>query len=111
MKYLVTGGCGFIGSNLSAEILRQNHELVILDNLRRFGTERNLNWLQSLGKFQFIHGDIRCVSDVEKVVRGYRPDRIFHLAGQVAMTTSIEDPRLDFEVNAVGTHNLLESVR
>jgi len=55
MKYLITGGCGFIGSNLAAEVLKQRDELFILDNLYRYGSEKNLNWLESVGKFTFIH--------------------------------------------------------
>ena len=111
MKYLITGGCGFIGSNLAAEVLKQRDELFILDNLYRYGSEKNLNWLESIGKFTFIHSDIRNYNDVEEAIKEIRPDIIFHLAGQVAMTTSLSNPRFDFEVNAVGTNNLLEAVR
>jgi len=111
MKYLVTGGCGFLGSNISSEILRQGHELVVFDSLYRFGSSQNLEWLQEQGEFEFIHGDIRNTNDVEKLVRFHRPDVIYHLAGQVAMTTSIADPRKDFEVNVCGSFNLLNAVR
>jgi len=111
MRYLITGGCGFIGSNLSAEVLRRNEELFVFDNLFRFGSERNLEWLKSQGEFQFFHSDIRNSNDVERVVQQVKPDVIFHLAGQVAMTTSIDNPRLDFETNTLGTINLLEAVR
>jgi len=111
VRYLITGGCGFVGSNLASEVLKRKEELVIFDNLYRYGSCQNLEWLKSQGEFQFIHADIRYAHDVEKVVRERKPDVIFHLAGQVAMTTSIENPRLDFDVNAVGTFNLLEAVR
>jgi CDP-paratose 2-epimerase len=111
MKYLITGGCGFIGSNLASEVIKRNEKLIILDNLFRTGSEKNLEWLKTLGDFEFYNRDIRNYNDVENVVKNYKPDVIFHLAGQVAMTTSIDDPRLDFEVNALGTHNLLEAVR
>lgn len=111
MKYLVTGGCGFLGSNISSEILRQGHELVVFDSLYRFGSYQNLEWLQGQGQFDFIHGDIRNTNDVEKVISSHKPDVIYHLAGQVAMTTSIEDPRRDFEVNVCGSFNLLNAVR
>jgi len=112
MKYLITGGCGFLGSNLAAEIInRGKDELVIFDNLFRFGSEKNLEWLQKLGKFKYFHFDIRNINDVEYVIKKEQPEMIFHLAGQVAMTTSIDNPRLDFETNALGTFNLLESVR
>lgn len=111
MKYLITGGCGFVGSNLAAEVLKRNEELFVFDNLYRSGSEKNYLWLKEKGDFQFYHRDIRNYNDVENVVKGIKPDVIFHLAGQVAMTTSINDPRMDFEVNAVGTHNILEAVR
>lgn len=111
MKYLITGGCGFLGSNLASEVLAQGHELCVLDNLSRFGSNDNLQWLCGLGKFKFIHVDIRHENEVRKIIRSYKPDVIFHLAGQVAMTTSIENPIADFEINARGTLNVLESVR
>ncbi|MCX7738947.1 MAG: NAD-dependent epimerase/dehydratase family protein [Hydrogenothermaceae bacterium] len=111
MKYLITGGCGFLGSNLSLEVLKRKEDLVVFDNLYRAGSYNNLEWLQSKGNFKFIHGDIRVREDIERVVQEEKPDVIFHLAGQVAMTTSIRNPRFDFEVNAVGSFNLLDAVR
>jgi len=111
MKYLVTGGCGFLGSNISSELLQRGHELVVFDNLYRFGSYQNLEWLKSQGEFEFIHGDIRNTNDVERTIKTHKPDVIYHLAGQVAMTTSIADPRMDFEVNAGGSFNLLNAVR
>jgi CDP-paratose 2-epimerase len=111
MKYLVTGGCGFLGSNISSELLRKGKELVVFDSLYRRGSHENLQWLRQQGKFEFIHGDIRNTNDVERAVLKHAPDTIFHLAGQVAMTTSISDPRMDFEVNVGGTFNLLNAVR
>lgn len=111
MKLLITGGCGFLGSNLAADALARGDELAVFDNLFRNGSRDNLTWLQGQGKFRFEHGDIRNQNDITRVVQSFRPDAIFHLAGQVAMTTSISNPRMDFEVNAMGTHNLLEAVR
>lgn len=111
MKYLVTGGCGFVGSNLAAEVLHRGEELYVLDNLYRFGSADNLNWLRKQGEFKYYPYDIRNINDVETVIKEVQPDYIFHLAGQVAMTTSIANPRLDFEINALGTFNLLDSVR
>jgi CDP-paratose 2-epimerase len=111
MKYLITGGCGFLGSNIAIEILKRNDELVVFDNLYRTGSNQNLNWLKDQGKFTFIHGDIRNAGDVERTIRAQKPDVIYHLAGQVAITTSLSDPRMDFEVNALGSFNVLESVR
>lgn len=111
MKLLITGGCGFLGSNLASDALVRGDELVVFDNLYRNGSRENLVWLQGQGKFTFEHGDIRNQNDITRIVQSFKPDAIFHLAGQVAMTTSISNPRMDFEVNAMGTHNLLEAVR
>lgn len=111
MRFLVTGGCGFLGSNLAAEILKRGDELFVFDNLSREGAYLNLKWLQQQGQFKFYNSDIRSYNDVEKAVRETKPDVVFHLAGQVAMTTSLDDPRRDFEINVVGGHNLLEAVR
>jgi CDP-paratose 2-epimerase len=111
MRYLITGGCGFIGSNLAAEVLNRDEELFVFDNLYRSGSEKNLFWLKDKGEFKFYHRDIRNYNDVENVIKDIKPDVIFHLAGQVAMTTSISDPRMDFEINVGGTHNVLEGVR
>ena len=111
MKLLITGGCGFLGSNLASDALVRGDELILFDNLYRNGSCENLNWLQAQGKFTFDHGDIRNQNDITRVIKAFNPDAIFHLAGQVAMTTSIVNPRMDFEVNVMGTHNLLEAVR
>lgn len=111
MKLLITGGCGFLGSNLASDALARGDELVVFDNLYRNGSRENLTWLQTQGNFTFQHGDIRNQNDIARVVQSLKPDIIFHLAGQVAMTTSIANPRMDFEVNVMGTHNLLEAVR
>lgn len=111
MRYLITGGCGFVGSNLAAEVLKRGEELFVFDNLFRFGSGQNLEWLKNQGEFKYYPFDIRNNNDVETVIKEVRPDVIFHLAGQVAMTTSIQNPRLDFEINTLGTHNLLEAVR
>lgn len=111
MRLLITGGCGFLGSNLAFDALAHGDELLVFDNLQRMGSTENLGWLRSQGSFQFVHGDIRNANDVSRLVQNFQPDAIFHLAGQVAMTTSIDNPRLDFEINAGGTFNLLEAVR
>ena len=111
MKILITGGCGFLGSNLANHALQRGDELAVFDNLCRDGAVSNLQWLRSQGTFLYVHGDIRNQNDVTRIVREFRPDAIFHLAGQVAMTTSIEDPRSDFEVNVLGSLNILESSR
>jgi CDP-paratose 2-epimerase len=111
MKLLITGGCGFLGSNLASDALARGDELVVFDSLYRNGSRENLAWLQTQGNFKFEHGDIRNQNDVMRVIQTFQPDAIFHLAGQVAMTTSIANPRMDFEVNVLGAINLLEAVR
>ncbi|WP_148788741.1 GDP-mannose 4,6-dehydratase [Campylobacter concisus] len=111
MKYLITGGCGFLGTNIASRILEQGDELIIFDSLYRYGSYQNKEWLESKGKFVFVHGDIRNINDVERIIKIYKPDVIYHLAGQVAMTTSIENPRMDFEINAGGSFNLVNAVR
>jgi len=111
MKLLITGGCGFLGSNLAAHAIEQGHEVVVFDNLYREGSRENLAWLNARGEFTFVHGDIRNQNDITGTVRNFIPEAVFHLAGQVAMTTSIANPRMDFEINVMGSHNLLEAVR
>lgn len=111
MKFLITGGCGFLGSNLAVEVLKRGHELVVVDNLYRLGSEKNMEWLKTQGEFTFYRSDIRVFDDMNFIMKKEKPDVIFHVAGQVAMTTSLERPRLDFEINILGAHNLLESVR
>jgi CDP-paratose 2-epimerase len=111
MKYLITGGCGFAGSNLAAEVINKNEQLFIIDNFYRKGSKSNFNWLKNLGDFTFFEIDIRNSNDIEPIIEKIQPDVIFHMCGQVAMTTSIKDPKLDFEINVLGTFNLLEAVR
>lgn len=111
MKLLITGGCGFLGSNLASDALARGDELIIFDSLYRNGSRENLAWLQKQGIFTFEHGDIRNPNDITRIVTKHLPDAVFHLAGQVAMTTSIANPRMDFETNALGTFNLLEAIR
>jgi len=111
MKLLITGGCGFLGSNLASHAIKLGMDVIVFDNLSRFGSTENLKWLQSIGKFTFVHGDIRNKNDVTRLIAKHMPDNIFHLAGQVAMTTSIDNPQMDFEVNVGGTVNVLEAIR
>jgi len=111
MRFLITGGCGFVGSNLAASVLKLGHELAILDNLARTGSESNQKWLEQQGSFRMSKVDVRSEADVSYIVRDFKPDVLFHLAGQVAMTSSINDPRSDFNINALGSLNVLESVR
>jgi CDP-paratose 2-epimerase len=111
MNALITGGAGFVGSNLAAWLLDKGHNVTVFDSLARHGASENLAWLRSLGMDNFIHGDIRNAFDIEQTVKNVQPEVIFHLAGQVAMTTSMQSPRRDFEINVLGSINLLEAVR
>jgi CDP-paratose 2-epimerase len=113
MTWLITGGCGFVGTNLADALLSKGEEVVILDNLSRAGSRDNLAWLRSRhgSDWRFVEADVRDADTVARIVKETRPYALAHLAGQVAMTTSIENPRLDFEVNALGTLNVLEAVR
>ncbi len=108
---VVTGGCGFIGSNLCDSLLADGGDVVAFDNLCRAGVERNLDWLRRKhGKrFSVAVADVRDADAVTRAVA--RAKAVFHLAGQTAVTTSMGDPREDFEVNARGTLNVLEAVR
>jgi CDP-paratose 2-epimerase len=110
-KILITGGAGFIGSNLSDWFASRGHLVTVLDNLSRPGSSFNLAWLRERHRnLRFIRADIRRDHGLlRKAVQGQ--DAIFHLAGQVAVTTSVKSPREDFEINVVGTLNLLEIVR
>lgn len=108
---LITGGAGFIGCNAARYFGQRNWQVTVLDNLSRAGTDQNLNWLKDETEFAFEQVDVRDTAAVNKVVADNMPDAIIHLAAQVAVTTSVTDPRLDFEVNALGTFNMLEAVR
>lgn len=111
MKVLITGGCGFIGCNSAKRLAEHGHEITLLDDLSRRGTERNLEWLRSQGIGQFVRGDVRDAGFMHETLQRTQFDVILHLAAQVAVTTSVVDPRNDFDINALGTFNLLEAVR
>ena len=111
MKILINGGCGFLGSNLASYGIENGYDITIFDNLSRLGSATNYKWLKTVGEFTFIHGDIRNKNDVENVIKEGQFDAIFHLAGQVTMTKSITDPYKDFETNAMGAMNVLDSIR
>jgi CDP-paratose 2-epimerase len=109
---LVTGGVGFIGTNVCASYLGKGYKVIAFDNLSRVGSEQNLEWLKSQkGDFIFYKGDVENCFELSVVFSQYRPDIIIHLAAQVTMVDSIRNPRHDFEVNAGGTFNVLEAVR
>jgi CDP-paratose 2-epimerase len=111
-NYFVTGGAGFIGSNYVYRLLERGEKVTIYDNLSRAGAPRNLKWLQeTFGEqaFTLVVGDVRDAGQL--VVAARSADVIVHLAGQVAVTTSVVKPREDFEINALGTFNVLEAAR
>lgn len=113
MRWLITGGCGFLGANVADRCLMRGEEVAILDNLSRVGSHQNLEWLRARHgqNWRMVQEDIRNADRVARLIAECKPDVIVHLAGQVAMTTSLADPRLDFEINAFGSLNVLESVR
>ena len=111
-KALVIGGAGFIGCNAAARLLQDGYQVVVFDNLSRKGTDENLAWLHQQGPIKFEKGDLRHYKQVEKVfARHADVELVLHLAAQVAVTTSVADPREDFETNALGTFNVLEAIR
>lgn len=108
---LITGGAGFIGVNSARYFADKGWEVTVLDNLSRRGTEDNLRWLQDKSPIKFERADIRDADAMERIVGKVKPDALLHLAAQVAVTTSVTNPREDFEINALGTFNMLEAVR
>ena len=110
--YLITGGAGFIGSNYVYRLLSRGEQVTIYDNLNRAGAPKNMAWLEeTFGKdgCRLIVGDVADGAHLTEVARD--ADVIVHLAGQVAVTTSVTNPRDDFEANALGTFNALEAAR
>jgi CDP-paratose 2-epimerase len=117
MKILVTGGAGFIGSHVAEYYAKKGEEVIVLDNLSR--TEilgkvvvdplYNWKYLKQYGNLKLVKGDIRSFEQVREVARDV--DAIIHVAAQVAVTTSIANPRIDFEINTLGTFNVLEMAR
>jgi CDP-paratose 2-epimerase len=108
---LITGGAGFVGSNLAHRLLAAGRRVRVLDNLSRPGVEQNLQWLrQQHGELlEFVRADVRDAAAVAQAVAGVQ--QVFHFAAQVAVTTSLEDPQEDFAINALGTLNVLEAAR
>ena len=111
MQALITGGIGFIGTNLSHRLLREGHDVILFDTVSRAGVQQNLEWLRSQhrDRMRFIEGDVRDFGAVRKAMQG--ADAVFHLAAQVAVTTSVANPQEDFSINAQGTLNVLEAAR
>jgi CDP-paratose 2-epimerase len=110
-RVLITGGAGFIGCNTAAGFAQDGWQVTIIDDLSRKNTSKNLEWLRSHHNIEFHKIDIRNTKALEDAVSQQPFDALIHLAGQVAVTTSVVDPREDFEINAQGTFNVLEAVR
>ena len=119
-KILVTGGAGFVGSHVSEYFAKKGNEVIAFDNLSRGDTLKtmsksessikyNWNYLKKFENIKLVDGDIRKGADIENVMEDV--DVILHTAAQVAVTSSVEDPRTDFEINALGTFNVLEAAR
>ena len=100
-----------LGSNLAYSAIKSSNEIVVVDNLSKSGGAENLKWLQKHGDITFHNVDIANIEAIEKIIKDFLPDVIFHVAGQVAMTKSIEDPRYDFNTNTLGSFNILEALR
>jgi CDP-paratose 2-epimerase len=112
MKWVITGGAGFIGCHAASRFHRAGHHVVVVDNLSRRGADLNLAWLRDQGVENFVRADVRDAAAMNDLLaRHADADAVLHLAAQVAVTTSVLDPRHDFEVNALGTFNVLEAVR
>src|SRR5436190_15322714 len=108
---LITGGAGFIGTNLAHRLLSAGKRVIVYDNLSRPGVEHNLAWLRGAHgeRLSFVKGNVLNSRALRKAVS--RASQVFHFAAQVAVTTSLQNPIEDFEINARGTLNLLEAVR
>ncbi len=110
-RYLIAGGAGFIGVNAADHCARAGHDVTILDNFSRRGTDVNATWLCGRHpKVRVVRADIRTDRDV-LAAEAAKCDVLLHLAAQVAVTTSVSDPRLDFEINALGSFNILDAAR
>lgn len=111
-RILITGGAGFIGTNYTSHLLSQGKQVAIYDDLSRKGAPRNIAWLRETygdDSFNLIEADVRDAKSLANATQEI--DLIIHLAAQVAVTTSVDDPRNDFEINALGTFNVLEAAR
>lgn len=111
MRVLVTGGLGFIGTNAVRKFCDLGYDVLVLDNLSRKGSSSNLRFLEELCAFEFLEADLSVSSSFSQRFQSFKPERVLHLAGQVAVTTSVEKPMADFEGNTLATLNLLEECR
>jgi len=110
-EILIIGGAGFIGVNAADFFAAQGWRVTVLDNLSRRGADRNLDWLRHRRNVGFTKADVRDAGAMDAALAERAYDAVLHLAAQVAVTTSVANPREDFEVNALGTLNVLEAIR
>ena len=110
-KILITGGAGFIGTNATINFINKGWKVSIIDNLSKFGTDNNLRYLKKNYLFKFYKIDIRNTKKIDQLFKKNSYDMVLHLAGQVAVTKSLKKPKEDFEINALGTINILEALR
>ena len=103
MKVLIIGGAGFIGANAASRFIKKGDDVTVFDNLSRRGTKWNLEYLKKEGLKSFVKGDVRKFQDLKNLFKKNKNfDAVIHLAAQVAVTTSVTDPREDFEINGLG---------
>ena len=110
-KILITGGAGFMGSNAALLFNKNKWKIILVDDLSRKGSKNNLLNLKKKNKVDFYKVDIANYEKISKIISKTRPNLILHCAGQVAVTKSVIDPKRDFKSNALGTFNILESIR
>src|SRR5689334_2023337 len=110
-RVLITGGAGFIGTNLAHRALQDGRDVVLFDNLHRPGVEANLDWLRATAgsRLRVQLADVRDARAIRRALDGVSD--VFHFAAQVAVTSSLDDPLEDFDINARGTLTLLEALR
>jgi len=108
---LISGGAGFIGVNAASYFMSRGWAVSVFDNFSRRGTKDNARWLKGQGPVEIVEGDIRGLAAVGRWIGRGKPELFLHLAAQVAVTSSVEDPIKDFEINAGGTLHVLESLR
>lgn len=114
IKIIITGGCGFIGSNLALKLSKnKNYKIIVIDNLSRYGSKNNLTKIKKIQNIEFHRIDLSNFKKLNLIIKKHSNDlkAVFHLAAQVAVTTSIEFPIKDFNDNTISSLNLLESIR
>jgi len=115
MRILITGGAGFIGSQLAKSLLEKRHEIVVIDNLNDYYDpaikRANIEMLSTYELFTFVEGDIRSIADLEDIFSKDKITQVVHLAAQAGVRPSIQDPKLYYDVNIIGTLNILETMR